>query len=136
MLVGGICSTLFLQLQDEFEPWPHRLVVQTNDSGSDVGEFLPASIAAMLLQKKTLSSSGLQILEFEGMDSLRVVARKIIRDLGYVPVCCVHASDSHKQLVFLVHKVTDMFTGQSLSFWFKTIQLILTLGLHSLHTPT
>lgn len=47
-------------------------------------DFLPASIGALLLQKKTLSASGLQILEFEGMDSLRVVARKVIRDLGFV----------------------------------------------------
>lgn len=91
--VSRLLSFASYQIQDEFEPWPHRLVVQTNDSGSDVGEYLPASIAALLLQKKTLSSSGLQILEFEGMDSLRVVARKIIRDLGYEPVCCIRACD-------------------------------------------
>lgn len=76
-----VIHAMLTNFQDEFEPSPHRLVIQTNNSGSDVGDFLPASIGALLLQKKTLSSSGLQILEFEGMDSLRIVARKIIKDL-------------------------------------------------------
>jgi hypothetical protein len=70
------------RVQDDFEDWPPRLVVQMNDSSADASAFLPASIAALLLQKKTLASSGLQILEFEGMENLRVVAQKIVSELG------------------------------------------------------
>lgn len=115
-------------MQDEFEPWPHRLVVQTNDSGADIGDLLPASIGALLLQKKTLSSSGLQILEFEGMDSLRVVARKIIRDLGYgcankpKQLHCTHAIPLVLTLFFIPLMSSS---GPSSSSWFRTIQLML-----------
>eukprot|EP00892_Ulva_mutabilis_P012121 jgi/Ulvmu1/9281/UM050_0030.1 len=68
--------------KDDFEPWPPRLVVQTSDPSAEAVAALPAQVAAVLLRHSKLSASGLEIMEFDGMDSLRVVARRLMKELG------------------------------------------------------
>lgn len=69
-------------VQDDFDPWPPRLVVQTSDPSAEAIAALPAPVAAVLLRHSKLGASGLEIMEFENMDSLRAVARRLAEDLG------------------------------------------------------
>ena len=69
-------------LQDDFDPWPPRLVVQTSHPSAEAVAALPAPVAAVLLRHSKLGASGLEILEFDGMDTLRLVARRLAEELG------------------------------------------------------
>jgi hypothetical protein len=67
---------------DDFDPWPLRLVVRTTDPAVCATELLPPAIAAVLLRSNKLGASRLEVLEFENMESLRVIARKLFTELG------------------------------------------------------
>jgi hypothetical protein len=67
---------------DDFEPWPPRLVVRTTDPAVSATELLPPAVAALLFRSNKLGASRLEVLEFKDMESLRVIARKLLAELG------------------------------------------------------
>lgn len=69
-------------MQDDFDPWPPRLVVQTADPSDKAITVLAAPVVAALMRHTKLGASGLEILEFDGMDTLRIVARRLAAELG------------------------------------------------------
>lgn len=77
---GHTVYTCFVQ--DDFDPSPARIIIRTDDPALGIADILPASIAALLLKSTKLGKSGLEVLEFDGMDNLRLIARKITAELG------------------------------------------------------
>jgi hypothetical protein len=69
-------------LQDHFDPSPARIIIRTDDPALGIADILPATIAALLLKATKLGKSGLEVLEFDSMDNLRLIARKISAELG------------------------------------------------------
>lgn len=74
--ITGMC------LQDDFEPWPPRIIMRTDDAATGIADILPASLLAALMRTTKLGSSGLEILEFDNMEDLRLLARKLQSELG------------------------------------------------------
>lgn len=89
LVLALIFLTLFLLLRrretshaDDFEPRPPRIVLRTADPAISATELLPPSLGALLLRSNKLSASRLEVLEFDDMESLRVVVRKLAARLG------------------------------------------------------
>ena len=74
---GSICT-----LQDDFEDWPPRLIIRTDDPAVGISDVLPAAVLAALARSTKLRASALEVLEFEGMGDLRMIARKLRLELG------------------------------------------------------
>ena len=74
-------------MQDDFEEWPPRLIIRTDDPALGLADVLPASIAALLLRSTKLKV-GLEVLEFDGMADLRLIARKLVSELGPRALLC------------------------------------------------
>lgn len=68
-------------MQDDFDDWPPRLIIRTDDPALGIADVLPPSIAALLLRSTKLNS-GLQVLSFDGMGDLRLIARRLVAELG------------------------------------------------------
>jgi hypothetical protein len=69
------------RLQDDFAEWPPRLIVRTDDAALAVSDVLPPAIAALLLRSTKLRS-GLEVLDFDGMEQLRLIASRLRDNLG------------------------------------------------------
>ena len=74
-------------MQDDFEPWPPRIIMRTDDAATGIADILPASLLAVLMRTTKLASSGVEILEFDNMGDLRVLARKLQAELGDSAPC-------------------------------------------------